>query len=131
MKRGLGAALDALQLISSANGPVIGALVVSVLMHMGNVLLFLFLTQQLGNPQATFAQIAMVFPLGMLTLIIPISISGFGVGHLMFNALFAVIGLSAGATIFNVFIVSQLAPCLLGAIPYLFMRRQSEDSPQS
>jgi hypothetical protein len=112
----------ALQLIFLERATVLSGLAVSFLMHLGNIGYFLFLTRELGNPGAAFSEIAMIFPLGILTVVLPISISGFGVGHVMFNELFGLLGLTDGATIFNVFIVAQLSPCLLGAIPYLFMK---------
>lgn len=128
IRRTLNSAIEAFQLIRSSKGAVTKGLLVSFLMHLGNLTYFLFLTHELGNPGAQFSEIAMVFPLGMLTLVLPISISGLGVGHVMFNELFEILGLTGGATIFNVYIVAVLAPCLLGAIPYMFMRRRTASS---
>lgn len=122
LRRALSSAVGALQLILEAKGTVLKGLAVSFLMHLGNITYFLFLTRELGNPEAVFSEIAMIFPLGMITLALPISVSGLGVGHVMFNELFELLGLSGGATIFNVFIVAHLTPCVLGAIPYLFMK---------
>jgi uncharacterized protein (TIRG00374 family) len=122
MRRGLKSASGALQLIFEEKETVIKGLVLSFGMHLCNIGYFLFLTRELGNPEAAYSEVAMIFPLGLLTLVLPISISGFGVGHMMFNELFRLLGLQGGATIFNVFIVAQLSLCLLGAIPYLFMR---------
>ena len=68
--------------------------------------------------------IASIFPLGVLTLIPPVSPAGIGVGHVAFDRLFAIIGLSGGATVFNVFLVGQIAPQLLGVFPYLALRRE-------
>lgn len=123
LRRGLHAASGAFRLIFEARKTVVQALLVSFFMHLGNIAYFLFLTRELGNPGAAFSEIAMIFPLGMITLALPISVSGFGVGHVMFNELFGLLGLQGGATIFNVFIVAYLSPALLGAIPYLFMKR--------
>lgn len=135
IRRAVQSTAGAFQLIFEAKGTVLKGLVLSFLMHLGNIGYFLFLTRELGNPEAVFSEVAMVFPLGVLTLVLPISISGFGVGHVMFNELFRLLGLKGGATIFNVFIVAQLAPCLLGAIPYLFMRsarpKKSENETRS
>ena len=124
-------AAGAFQLIFREKGTVLKALLVSFSMHLANITYFLFLTRELGNPGAEFSEIAMVFPLGLLTLALPISVSGLGVGHVMFNALFEILGLKGGATIFNVFIVAQLSLCLLGALPYMFMRgeRSAKSTP--
>lgn len=130
LRRGLKSATGAFQLIFEARGTILKGLLVSLLMHLGNIAYFLFLTRELGNPNAVFSEIAMVFPLGMITLALPISVSGLGVGHVMFNELFELLGLVGGATIFNVYIVAQLSPCLLGAIPYLFMRGEHKGDPK-
>jgi hypothetical protein len=63
---------------------------------------------------------------------LPISPGGFGVGHLAFDRLFAAIGLTGGATVFNVFILGQMAPSLIGVVPYLMMRRTlPQEAPPS
>lgn len=122
LRRGLVSMSGAFQLIFEEKETVLKALLLSFVMHLCNIGYFFFLTRELGNPGVAYSEIAMIFPLGLLTLALPISISGFGVGHIMFNELFRLLGLKGGATIFNVFIVAQLSLCLLGAIPYLFMR---------
>jgi hypothetical protein len=96
-------------------------------MHVGNMLYFLFLTRELGNASAGIADAALVFPVGMLSVVLPVSISGMGVGHVMFNELFSIVGLHGGANVFNVYIVAQIAPCLVGAIPYLLMKKELPD----
>src|SRR5690606_39883427 len=93
LRRALRSLVGAFQLIVDAKGSVLKGLVVSFFMHLGNMAFFLFLARQLGNPEAAFSEIAMVFPLGMITLVLPISISGLGVGHVMFNELFALLGM--------------------------------------
>jgi len=121
----LASTLETMQLVRQAKAKIAQAFVLSLAMHLGNMTYFLFLTQKLGNPEADFGQIAMALPVGMLSLALPISISGMGVGHVMFDELFEIVGLVGGATIFNVYLVAQLSPCLLGAIPYLFMRSKA------
>ena len=60
----------------------------------------------------------------MLSLVLPISPGGIGVGHVAFAELFKLIGVEGGATIFNVYLVGQIAPAMLGAIPYVLEKRQ-------
>ncbi len=43
----------------------------------------------------------------------------------MFSELYRVVGLTRGADVFNAFLVAMLAPCILGAVPYVFMRRKA------
>ena len=40
------------------------------------------------------------------------------------RVLFSMIGLSQGASIFNVFLLSQMALNMLGAIPYISLKKQ-------
>ncbi|HNB96487.1 MAG TPA: hypothetical protein PLX07_16030, partial [Microthrixaceae bacterium] len=63
-------------------------------------------------------------PLGLLTIVLPISPAGFGVGHLAFDKLFAMVGLDGGATIFNVFLIGQIAGGVTGFLPYLTLKRE-------
>lgn len=61
----------------------------------------------------------LVVPLGLITTAIPIAPGGLGVGHLAFEKLFALVGLSSGADLFNVVVLCQLATNLCGGIFYL------------
>ncbi len=63
-----------------------------------------------------------LFPFGVLSLVLPLSVAGFGIGHVAFGALFALVGLPGEATAFNVYLVSQTALSLLGIFPYLASR---------
>lgn len=118
-------AVATLTLVRDAKSRVAGAFAISSLMHLGNAAYFLYLARHLGNPEASYGQMLMVFPVGMLSLVVPISVSGLGVGHFMFDELFAILGLQGGANVFNAYTVAQLSLCLLGAIPYLVMRSRN------
>jgi uncharacterized membrane protein YbhN (UPF0104 family) len=58
-------------------------------------------------------------PIGMITLAIPISPGGLGVGHAIFANLFSMVNISNGASLFNLFFLCNLSINLLGVIPYL------------
>lgn len=60
-----------------------------------------------------------VFPIGMITMAIPISPAGLGVGHYVFENLFQYIGFSGGASLFNIYFVILVVTSLTGVIPYL------------
>lgn len=122
IRRGVAATLESLNLLRRAPFQVLKAFAISFLIHLGGMAYFLFLSRQLGNPDATAGQIAMIFPPGIISVVLPISISGLGVGHVMFSELFRVVGLTRGADVFNAYLVGMLAPCVLGAIPYVFLR---------
>jgi len=99
------------------------AVVLSMGIHSLSFALFATLTAQINGVSPDYAAIATVFPVGMLSLVLPISLAGVGVGHVAFAELFKMIGVDGGATIFNVYLVGQIAPAMLGAIPYVLEKR--------
>lgn len=120
----LGRVVAALRLLSAGPRWLFAALGLSMAMHGITMSYFTVLTHVLTNQDVPYSAIATVFPLGLLTMILPISPSGLGVGHVAFDRLFAAIGLHGGATVFNVYLLGQIAPCLLGVFPYLALRKQ-------
>lgn len=102
------------------------ALLLSMTTHAAAMGLFTMLTRAILDNDVPFTSVATVFPLGLLTIVLPISPSGLGVGHVAFKRLFEAIGLAGGATVFNVYLLGQIAPCLLGIFPFLSLRRRGE-----
>ena len=100
------------------------SLALSMALHGGSLLLFTALTHAITKQNVSLSTIASIFPLGVLTMILPVSPAGIGVGHIAFDRLFTIAGLSGGATVFNVFLVGQIAPQLLGVFSYLALRRE-------
>jgi uncharacterized protein (TIRG00374 family) len=123
------------RLLSAGPKNLLVALGLSMLAHAATMAFFTVLTRVLLSQDVPFSSIATVFPLGILTMILPISPAGLGVGHVAFDRLFAMIGLHDGATVFNVYLIGILAPCLLGVFPYLALRRSGKlpdgESPAS
>lgn len=114
--------LGAVVLMAQRPSAVIAALLLSILTNGLAMFYFWLLMDLVGGQQASLGELASVFPLGMLSLAVPISQAGLGVGHVAFEQLFVMVGLGGGATVFNVFLIGQLALCLLGAIPFLALR---------
>jgi uncharacterized protein (TIRG00374 family) len=125
----LGQLVAALRLMSARPRALAGALGVAMIYHAAVMGYFTLLTGAVSGQDASYSTIATVFPLGLLTIVLPISPAGMGVGHVAFDKLFAAIGLSGGANVFNVFIIGQIAPCLLGAFAYLGLKRESGAPP--
>ncbi len=121
----LGRVVAAGRLVLSQPRRLVLALVVSMAMHGVAMGYFTVLTRVIGGHAVDYGAVATVFPIGLLTIVLPISPAGFGVGHLAFDRLYAAVGLSGGATIFNVFLVGQIVPCTVGLIPYLLLRVRS------
>ncbi len=120
----LGRLVAAMRLLSSDPRWLVVALGLSMGIHFGAIGYFTLLTRSIGGFDIGLAEIATVFPLGLLTMLLPISPSGLGVGHVAFDRLFTAIGLTGGATIFNVYLLGQLSMCLLGLFPYLALKRE-------
>lgn len=118
-----GRLVAATRLAAARPGMLLAALGLAVALHVAGLGLFAMLTAAVSAHGTSLAAVASVYPVGMLTLVIPISYAGIGVGHVAFERLFEIVGLGGGATVFNVFLIGQTTPCLFGALPYLALRR--------
>ncbi|HVH47774.1 MAG TPA: lysylphosphatidylglycerol synthase transmembrane domain-containing protein [Labilithrix sp.] len=115
-----------MRLLSAGPRRLVTALGLSMFSHALAMAFFTALTRALLQKDVPYTAVATVFPLGLLTLMIPISPSGLGVGHVAFKRLFEAIGLAGGATVFNVYLLGQITPCLLGIFPFLSLKRRGE-----
>jgi glycosyltransferase 2 family protein len=123
LARVLGQLAGAVRLVAAGPRLLVVALCLSIVVHVAAMALFAALATAITSQDVSLVSLASVFPLGMLTVVLPISPAGVGVGHVAFDRLFAIVGLSGGATVFNVYLIGQIAPCLVGLIPYLALRR--------
>lgn len=114
----------AARLVSAGPKRLAFALGLSMAMHAMAMLLFTTLTNAITNQNVALSAVATIYPLGIITMVLPVSPAGLGVGHVAFDRLFALVGLEHGATVFNVFIIGQMSPNLLGVLPYLALKRE-------
>lgn len=63
-------------------------------------------------------------PIGLITIALPLSPAGLGVGHVAFEFLFSRHGIPDGASLFNLFYLVQIMINSLGVIPYLMMKKE-------
>ena len=63
-----------------------------------------------------------IIPIGMIGSSVPITPSGLGVGHILFDNLFKLLGVNNGASLFNLFFVAYTLINLLGIIPYVLYK---------
>lgn len=117
--------LAAVRLVSERPGPLTVGLGLSIVIHLCGIIWFSMVASAVLDQHVSVAQMAAVYPLGMLSVILPISYAGFGVGHVAFQQLFTMIGLSGGANVLNVYLIGLLVPCLFGVIPYLLLKREA------
>lgn len=113
----------AARLVSAGPKNLAIGLGLSMLLHALNMAFFTALTVAITGKDVPFSAVVSIFPFGILTLVLPISPGGIGVGHAAFNTLFKMIGIEGGASVFNAYLVAQIAPALLGAFPYLALKR--------
>jgi uncharacterized protein (TIRG00374 family) len=121
----LGRIIGATRLVASRPAVLLGALALAIAVHIAGMALFTMLAKTVSSHEVSAPLVASVYPLGMLTTALPISTAGIGVGHVAFERLFTLVGLDGGANVFNLFLIGQTAPCLLGVIPYVALRRRS------
>jgi hypothetical protein len=67
-----------------------------------------------------------VVPLGLLVTAVPVAPAGVGTGHAAFGWLFLRLGSKAGANVFNLFALTQLAQAAVGGLVYLGFRRATD-----
>jgi uncharacterized protein (TIRG00374 family) len=98
----------------------------SMSFHAASIAFFTVLTRAVLATTIPYSAVATVFPLGLLSMMLPISPAGLGVGHVVFKRLFDAIGLAGGASVFNVYLIGSLVPCLLGVFPFLALKRSGQ-----
>lgn len=114
----------AARLVAARPAALLTALGLAIVIHMTGIWLFAALATEITAHDVPVASMASVYPIGMLSMVLPISYAGFGVGHVAFDQLFALIGMTGGATVLNVYLIGQTVPCLVGVLPYLTLRRE-------
>jgi glycosyltransferase 2 family protein len=114
---------NALRTYRYARGAIARSIVLSLAIQGLSLGLFYLITTKILGDAPEFGRIASIFPIGVLTTAIPVTPGGLGVGHVAFDRLFNMIGLNHGATVFNLYVISQLLLNLLGVIPYISLRR--------
>ena len=93
-------------------------LLLSIGLHTLIALIFFQVAHLIGIKEMKLATQFFLMPIGLITVAIPIAPGGIGIGHVAFESLYQLAGLSGGADIFNLFIIVQLGVYLLGGIPY-------------
>ncbi|MDD0852621.1 lysylphosphatidylglycerol synthase transmembrane domain-containing protein [Halobacteriovorax sp. GB3] len=110
--------------IGKSKKTTIKCLLFSMLLQFSNIMAFWLLTKGFYGKDLSLTQAFTFIPIGLIAVAVPISPSGAGVGHLIFNELFSYAGISNGASLFNIFFVVVVFNNLLGVIPFLFFGKQ-------
>src|SRR5581483_944437 len=85
----------AMVLLSARPTVLVRGLVYSLFLQGLSMSYFVLVASHLSPTPISYGDVAAVFPLGLLTLLLSISSAGFGVGHVAFDRLFAMIGLES------------------------------------
>jgi glycosyltransferase 2 family protein len=101
------------------------AIAISVLVQFLGVVSFHFLVSAFYTSTLSLTTVLSFIPLGFMIVAIPISPGGLGVGHAAFQTLFSFVGETNGANLFNIYFVVTLCFNLLGAIPWLILKKES------
>ena len=99
----------------------------SVLMQILNTLSFILIIYIL-NPDvvSNLLELMIVIPVGIFVMLIPVSFSGLGVGHIAFSKLLALFGMEYGADVFTIYFAFSYLFNLLGVAPFLILFSRKE-----
>lgn len=99
---------------------------ISILIQMLNTISFLLIIYVI-NPDLTtsLAELTVVIPIGIFIMLIPISFSGLGVGHLAFSKLLLLFGITNGADVFTIYFAFSYVFNLLGIVPFVMLFKKS------
>lgn len=112
----------------SIKSRMLKALLISLIVQFIGVVIFWVLISPFVEGHMDFKQALAFIPIGLMTLALPIAPSGLGVGHVIFDRLFALSSIDNGASLFNNYFVITLLVNLIGVIPYLLTKRHSHHS---
>jgi hypothetical protein len=99
--------------------------ILSILAHTCAILSLYFINKNFFNPDFHFKYLFAIVPMGQISVAIPISPGGLGIGHLVFDKLFFFIHQENGASFFNLAWIAALMTNLLGIFPYFFSKTDS------
>ena len=106
-------------LIGENKKTIFYTLLLSFLNQAGNIFAFWILITPFLTTKLSIFHAFTFIPIGLITVAIPISPQGLGVGHAVFETLFNIYKISNGASLFNIYFLTLIFVCLLGAIPYI------------
>lgn len=118
--------LDQVWLIGANKKTIAICLLISLGLQFSNVLGFWAITAPFYGKELSLMEIFTFVPLGQMAVAVPISPAGLGVGHVIFETLFAFVGIEKGASLFNLYFLCVVAVNLLGFFPYVFSGKRHD-----
>lgn len=92
----------------------------SIITQSFNITAFWFLTKPFYGTDLSLSHVFSFVPIGQISVAIPITPAGLGVGHAVYDTLFGYFNVQKGASLFNLFFILTVCMNCLGIIPYLF-----------
>jgi uncharacterized protein (TIRG00374 family) len=103
----------------------LSALGLSLIIQILVALACIHFTWAMGDTEIPTLSLAVVIPLGLLVMVIPVLPGGMGTGHAAFLALFHLLGSQRGADVFNLFLLNNLVQGAIGGLFYLRFRSKT------
>jgi uncharacterized protein (TIRG00374 family) len=94
----------------------------SIIIQGSNMVGMWFVADLVTGGGVELGKVALVFPIGAVISAVPLAPGGIGVGHLAYERLFSIVGITDGANIFNLYILAMIMFNLLGGISYITNR---------
>lgn len=86
-----------------------------------NALIFWLLARKFAEGSTLdFSTVLSVFPIGQITMAVPIAPAGMGVGHAVFDKLLSYSQITNGASLFNLYFFFVITFNLMGIFSYIF-----------
>ncbi len=96
-------------------------LILGMLAQTINGFVFWFLTKNYAEgADLDMVTVLAIFPIGQISMALPIAPAGLGVGHAVFGKLLSFFNISNGASLFNIFFFFNLFSNILGVFSYIF-----------
>jgi uncharacterized membrane protein YbhN (UPF0104 family) len=103
------------------------AITISFVVQFIGVVIFHLLVSPQYITDLSLMMVLSFIPLGFVAVAIPIAPGGLGVGHAAFATLFSFAGESNGANFFNMYFILMIVVNIMGAIPWLVMRKKASN----
>ena len=112
--------LSGVWLIGGEKKVLAKCILISTFLQACNFGAFYIISSPFYGREVPFTYIVSLIPIGFISVAIPISPAGLGVGHYIFDLLFNFLHIEGGASFFNLFFICMVLVNSMGIFPYLF-----------
>lgn len=112
--------------IATSRKMLLQGLFISVVVQLTNIYAFWLVCSPFFETAIDITHLAVFVPLGLITIALPVSPAGLGVGHAAFSYLFGFLGQSNGASLFNLYFFIIILNHVAGIIPYIITKNNAK-----